>query len=494
LTAPEEENASYQSVALSGSVFVIAAQGIRLILLLASLIVLSRLLTPEDFGLVACLTPITNFILLFSDIGLQQAVIQRLEITPNQINKIFWLTISIGIACTILLCLSSPLIVWFYHDPRLFGLTIASSFFILLTSLAGLPSSLLNRGMHFRTLAGIDVIANLVGFTASLLGAMFGLRYWSLLLSPFFVGLITAGGTIWASGWKPSRPSFKIEKDILGFGAHLTGYNFLNFLALNLDNMLIGRYQGTQQLGFYDRAYKLLVFPLVATSYPLARVVIPILSRVQENKERVRRIYLRIIGLLTLATVPGMAAALAAPQDIILLCFGEKWLSVVPIFCWLGLAGLIQPLNSTAGWLFISQGKTKEMFRWGLFASTTTILAFVTGLHWGAVGVAAAYTLTEYGLRLPGLYWYMGKVSPVRTRDFVGVQGPLLIAAALSWATTRFFFAGIFGLNGIALIASAIGVSYLMAASLCLCHKNGRESLHEAAHFAARFLRFSQKS
>ena len=112
------------------------------------------------------------------------------------------------------------------------------------------------------------------------------------------------------------------------------------------------------------------------------------------------------------------------------LVFGQRWAPVTPIFFWLGLVGLIQPLNTTFGWLFISQAKTQSFFRLGIYQCSISLLSFVAGLHWGAVGVAVAYAVGEYCFRLPLTYRWVGGIGPVKAADLMLIQGPVLAAAA----------------------------------------------------------------
>jgi PST family polysaccharide transporter len=363
----QTEDKSWTKTAMRGGALVGAAQGIRVLVQLVSIVVLSRLLSPADFGLMASVAPVITFITLFQDLGMQQAVIQRRDITPFQINQIFWTTAAFGTGCALVIALISPGVAWFYHDPRLTVFTAVAAVPILIASLASLPIGLLNRQMQFGQLARLDIIGALLAFVATVIGAWAGMGYWALLLTPFLLN-----GTLLAGGWmlcrfRPSRlPWPLLDREIAAFGSNLTGFNFMNYFARNLDNILIGRYNGAVELGYYDRAYKLLLFPLQNINAPLSRVMVPLMSRAQEDLPHLRDIYLRTVRHLTLLTVPGMAGAVAVSHEMVLFLFGPKWLSVAPIFACLGLAGLLQPLHNSTGWLFISQGKTRAMLHWGV--------------------------------------------------------------------------------------------------------------------------------
>ncbi len=473
---------------LRGAAVTGLAQIVKMGVQFLSVVSLARLLSPEDFGLVASVAPLIAFIALFQDIGLQQAVIQRASITPEQLNRIFWVTMLLGMSCVLITCLLSPAVAWFYHDPRLQLLTVVICLPLLISSMSSLPVSLLNRTMRFGALSAIDVTATGAGFLATLTGALCGLGYWSLALSQPVTACVLLFGSMLATGWRPGRPCFWLERDIFSFGANLTGYNVLNYFARNLDNILFGRYAGSVQLGYYDRAYKLLLFPLQNINWPLGRVMMPVFSRMQDDKPRLRQTYLRTVGLLTLVTVPGIAAVSIVPVDVVRFLFGEKWLPVAPIFAWLGIVGLVQPLHASANWLFVSQGRTDAMLRWGVFSSFTTILSFAIGLKWGAVGMAAAYTISEYAVRLPVLYWIMGRLGPVTAFDYVVVQGPLLLAGAATWGLTHQVFIDRVGLSGLPLIIATGACSYLLAFGVSLLHPSGRQILQEVAGLARKIL------
>ena len=199
--------------------------------------------------------------------------------------------------------------------------------------MAGLPLSLLNRHLRFGQLAMIDIANALFGFLAA---ATRRLLWPRLLVAAARLGRLgrrLAGQSPgdW-SRWTPGRPDFRIDRDIMSFGANLTGFNLANFFARNLDNILIGKYSGAIELGYYDRAYKLLLFPIQNIIAPLSRVMIPLLSRVQDDKPRFRELYLQTAWLLAFVTVPGVAALICTSEQVVNILFGAKWQAITPIF------------------------------------------------------------------------------------------------------------------------------------------------------------------
>ncbi|HXV28915.1 MAG TPA: lipopolysaccharide biosynthesis protein [Sinorhizobium sp.] len=458
-----KENIQFGRLALRGGLVTGGAQILRMAIQFVSVVVLARLLVPEDFGLVASVSPIVAFVGLFQNLGLQQAVIQRSEIGERQLNQVFWIGTLVGLACTLAVVALSPAVAAFYGDARMTAITIAAALPLLLGSLAALPLALMNRHLKFGQLALNDVYAALVGLLVTAAAAWFGMGYWSLVIGPAASAAVALLAAWWATRWMPGRPEFRIDRDIISFGANLTGFNLVNFFSRNLDNVLIGRVSGPVELGHYDRAYKLLLFPLQNITQPLSRVMIPLMSRIQEDKARFRDIYLRTNWLLALVTMPGIAALTLAAEPTVSLLFGEQWLAVAPIFAWLGIASLMQPVSSTTGWIFICQGETKTMFHWGIYSSLTTVLAFVVGLKWGAVGVAAAYAISGYLLRLPALAWLLQRLGPVSATDFLCVQSLFLGSAALAWGAYRLLPDALTGGPDLLALASALVLNYGLA-------------------------------
>jgi len=451
--------------AVRGGIVIGFAQLIRIGVQFLSVVVLSRLLVPEDFGLVASVTPVVGFVSMFQDLGYGQAIIQRRDITQEQISSIFWTTLALGSCCAMVVILASPAVAWFFHDKRLLLITVAASATLLLGSLMSVPSGLLNRQLNFRGLALSDALGAISGLVCAVVAAYLGARYWSLMISSAVSSLVIVIGYWRCARWKPNRPKAQfVDKEIGRFGANLTGFTFVNYFARNLDNILIGHKAGSVPLGYYDRAYKLLYFPIQNINGPLYRVMTPLLSRVQDDKSRFREMFLRSSGQLTLLIVPAMAALVAVSHEFVVLVFGARWAPVAPIFFYLGINGLLQPLGNATGWIFISQGRTDVMFRLGIVTSVITVGSFLVGLHLGgAVGLAAAYAFSEHFLKSPIQYAVLHRLGPVTAWDLCGHQIPLLLAAGFTLGVVHYVLRGAFGMHGVAVITLSLVISYMAA-------------------------------
>jgi O-antigen/teichoic acid export membrane protein len=343
-----------------------------------------------------------------------------------------------------------------------------------------MPLSLMNRHLQFGQLAINDVVTAIAGFGTAAFAAYAGMGYWSLVLGPAAsaaVGLLAA----WrVARFRPDKPVLRIDRDIMSFGANLTGFNLVNFFSRNLDNILIGKFSGAIELGYYDRAYKLLLFPLQNINQPLTRLMIPLLSRIQDDKKRFRDIYMQTNWVLAAVTVPAIAALTLTSAQVVGILFGERWLPVAPIFAWLGIAGLIQPISSTTGWIFICQDRTKTMFRWGIYSSVTTVVSFVVGLQWGAVGVAAAYAISGYILRVPVLAVLVHRVGPVTAMDVLLVQGLFIVSALLAWGAYFSLPLSLTTGSDLRSVILALVLNYAIALALMLLLPRSRQALFGA--------------
>lgn len=414
------------------------AQGVKLVCQLASVVVLSRLLSPEDFGIVAMAAPVLGFVGLFQDLGLTQATVQKKGITHGEVNALLWINMGACLLLALLLLLISPLAGRFYADPRVGTLVAAMSVQILIYGAGGQHFAILNRRMEFGRIAIIESVGAIASLGTAILWALVHPSYWALYASGVVGAVVATVGAWSASRWRPGLPRLvEGTRHLVRFGAGLTGANFANFFARNLDNVLIGRYWGNAQLGLYDRAYKLLLFPLQQITNPLSKVMIPALSRMNDQPDRYRHAYLRVAPILLFVCLPGVAFAVAMADVLVPVALGQQWSGSAPIFQALGFAGLLQPLNNPSGWLFISQGRSMDAMRWGIVTAVTSIVAFVIGLPYGAFGVALAYAISEY-LRTPFLWLYVGRRGPVGAADMARASAPFVIgghlAIGLLWA------------------------------------------------------------
>ena len=468
-----------QSV-VKGAFVTSLAQVAKVIVQVGSVIVLSRLLYPADFGLLAMVSPLYGLALIFQDLGLSHATVQSAQVTPAESSALFWLNIAVSLCLALPLIFGAPIVSWFYRDDRVAALTRGFAAVIVIGALGAQHSALLNRSMRFRFLAGLDTIAVLAGFSVAVLLAAVFHTYWALLASATISTTVSVVGAWIGTGFVPRLPRWESStRQMIRLGAGITGFKVFTFIARNLDNVLIGRVWGDAPLGLYDRAYKLLMFPLLQINVPLGRVMLPMLARLRTDERRYRSAYLRAVNQLLLVTQPGIVFAIATADIFVPILLGEEWGAAAPIFRWMGLAALLQPISATTTWLFISQGRGRAFAWFGGFDAAISTVAFCAGLPWGPICVAAAYSISQVLLRSPVMWWMATRTGPVRLRDLYGAATMHALAGAVSF-TAIVVLRRTVTLDGIPALAFFLCASYALTVLVLALIPSGRMTLRES--------------
>jgi PST family polysaccharide transporter len=300
--------------------------------------------------------------------------------------------------------LLAPLIAGFYREPALTGVLAALSISFPLSGLVILQKTLLEKSMKFDALARIEISSTVIGSATGIVLAYAGAEVWSLVLQTLMTALAMTV-LIWVRAeWRPTSVLRLADmRSIARFSAGLTGFNVINYFARNADYILIGRFLGSQNLGYYTLAYRILMFPLQNLSSVMARVMLPVFSQIKNEDARFRLAYLRSIGAIALIAFPLMTFLFVLAEPIVRHAFGEQWLPVVPLLLIFAPVGLVQSIGSTVGPIYIAKERTGLLFRWGLSAGLLLILSFVIGLRWGVVGVASCYAIVSLILAYPGM-------------------------------------------------------------------------------------------
>jgi PST family polysaccharide transporter len=404
--------------AISSGMITGTAQGLKLCLNIGAMMVLARLLTPRDFGLVGMVTSITGFLAIFSDGGLSTTTIQAHGITHEQASNLFWINVLLSMVVGIIAAGMAPAIGWFYHQNEVVTATLFLALTFPLTGLALQHRALLTRQMRFRTLAMVDIGALTVGIFVACSMAWAGFGFWSL------VGMqlaAAASGTMLAwrgSRWWPQMPKRAGGTwALVRFGLDLTGSGTVNRLAWSADKLLLGRFWGPASVGLYTRAFALLMNPVDQSLTPIGSVMLPVLSRLRANPERYRRVFLRTYDAIGLISFPLSALFLVVAHPLVVLVLGPKWEGAVNLFAGFTFAALYMPLGIAAMWLFISQGRSGDVLMTSLILSSLTVVAFIAGLPYGALGMVVSFSVSGLLIRLPLLYYLAGRSGPVQTGD-----------------------------------------------------------------------------
>jgi len=462
------------------------AEACKFLLATGSNIVLARLIAPQDFGLIAMVASISNFVKLFRDLGLSQATIQKAEINHSQVSTLFWLNVGLGTVVMLVAAALAPAIASFYSEPRLISITLCMACGFAISGFAVQHQALLNRQMRYGTIASIQVTAASVGVATAIISALLGAGYWALVIMELATALTSTVGVWVMCSWRPGLPTRHSNvRSMVAFGSNLTGFSILNYFSRNLDNILIGRYWGAQQLGLYAKAYQLLYIPIQQINTPISKVVIPALSRLQTDPKRYRAYYYKAILLIVTFGMPLVGILFVSADKAILLLLGPAWMDTVKIFRALSIACFISTFNVATGWVYISLGRPDRQFRWAaFFTSPTNVMIFLVSVRWGALGVALAYSLSRPILQLLSvIHCYKG--TPLRLIDLlITLSRPA--AASISAAAALIGFNQLFPTNMNVLMSLLADCALYVLFYLCvwIVLPNGRQTLLEILQLA----------
>lgn len=430
-----------KSATVRGTAWTAGSRVSQQVIQLAIMIVLARLLVPREFGLVGMIAVFTGFAVLFVDSGFGAALVQRKELTAAHLSTAFWLNLLAGAAVAALTAAVAPVVAWFYGQPRLDVIMPVAGLNFVLLGLVVVQLALLERRMMFRRIAFVENASLAAAGAAAISCAFAGLGVWSLvvftLASSGMEGLL-----LWTlSDWRPTRTFDRRSfHELWSFGGSLLGSNAINYWSRNADNLLVGRFVGPAALGLYTRAYSFVLLQLTQISFVVSRTLFPALSRMQGDTERIRRAYLRALGVIAFVTFPLATGLFVAAKPLVLTLLGSPWSGVVPLVQILAIAGVSDAIGTTTGIIFQAQGRTDVLLRWQLIVGVTVIACFGVGVHWGVKGVAISYAVASIGLRYPG-FVIPGRLIGMRFRDVVqavwGVLVVALVAAAAAWAAGR---------------------------------------------------------
>lgn len=377
-----------------GGLFTLSSQGAQFVIQSISTVVLARLLTPADFGLVAMVTAITGLAGGFADLGLSEATIQRQEISYDQVSTLFWINVAIGLTLMMATAALAPVLAWLYKEPRLKEITLVLSLTFLIGGLKVQHDALLRRQMRFSSLAIRDVASYAVAVLVAVIMAWQGAGYWALVGFPLALGLTRTTLSWLMLRWIPGLPKLddKVGSMII-FGWHVaTSYVIYN-VNRSADSVLIGWYWGAGPLGLYSRAYNLLMLPVRQLSSPVGSVLIPAFSRLQHNPERFARYYLRAINLVMWMSAPVFGFLFVAAEPVIVLILGNKWRGAAPVFQILAISAWAQLVLDSTVWSFVSRGQSGRLLKLLLFISPVIFVSFAIGLPFGIKGVALSGSL-----------------------------------------------------------------------------------------------------
>jgi O-antigen/teichoic acid export membrane protein len=425
-----------------GGLITVVAQGGKFVLRTGSMMVLARLLTPDDFGLVGMVTAFTGFLSLFKDAGLSMATVQRVHVTAEQVATLFWINVGVGAVLALATAFLAPVLAAFYHEPRLVWVTFWLAVGFIFSGAASQHQALLQREMKFGLLAVVDIVSLTLTIGLSIAMALAGLKYWALVGMASGLPALNAVGLWWAAGWIPGRPRRKVGvRSMLHYGGTITVNNVVCYLAYNAEKVLLGRFWGTETLGLYGRAYQLINLPTENLNSVLGFVSFPALSRVQSDAGRLRTYFLEGYGLFLSLVIPVTVACAMFSDDIIRVMLGPQWREAAALFRLLSPTILSFAVINPFAWLMLAQGQAVRSLKIALMIAPVVILGYVAGLGHGPQGVALGYSVAVLAVAVPAVLWAKHGTLITGKDILRAIVRPLtsaLVGAGVVLATSRF--------------------------------------------------------
>lgn len=449
--------------AARGALFTLTAQAMRIVLQLASVVVLARLLSPHDYGLLAIVLVAVGVGEIFRDFGLTSASIQAPTLTNGQRDNLFWLNTWIGCALAALLFWLAWPLGAIVGLPELVGMTQWLSLLFLLNGLATQHRASLMRDVRLRPIAITDVAAAAIALGVAIVAATAGLGYWALVVQQLTTGVVSLLGVLIAGRWLPRAYSRTHSvRALITFGWNLVAANLVQYAARQVDTVVVALRFGTAPLGLYNRAFQLVTTPLGQVRGPLQSIALPVLSRVQADQARFANyVCAAQLALGYLIGIPlGILAGLADPVVAIML--GEPWKEAAPLLRMFAIAGILTTLAYVGYWVYLARGLGGALLRYTMVTACIKIVCIVAGSCFGLLGVAIAFAVH------PAIAWpisiaWLSRITTMPTaRLYLGAMRVLvvaLLAGLAAWATAAVLAAGPWVSTGSGVLAGLLAAS-----------------------------------
>ena len=396
---------------------------------LGTTVILARLLTPDDFGLVAMVAALIGFAPVLIDFGTSDATTQRAELSEKDVSTLFWFNMGVGLGLALLLIVCSPLISRLYGEARLEMVAIVLSLQMVFLAVACQYSALLRRAMRFRHIALVEVVGNILSAAIAVAMALNGFAYWALVARPVFTALFTALGLVLACRWMPGRPGLTGDvKALLAFGANITGFTILDYVGRTADRVALGIAESPKEVGFYQQALGLYENALYLITLPLHGVAVSSLSKLQGNAAQLRLAWHKAISTLAFFGMPLFGILAVTSQDLVKVVLGAKWEEAGLLLAVFAVRGVAHLAERTLGWLHVATGRADRWRTWGLISTVVQLAAVIIGLPFGALGVAVALTVSTFALVIPTLA-YAGSPAGISYRLVIDAIGRQLIGS-----------------------------------------------------------------
>jgi O-antigen/teichoic acid export membrane protein len=391
------------------------------ILEFASTIILSRIISPQEYGFVALITVFSGFVFVFTQVGINHAII-RSDFNDEKIREFFSLSLWIGMVLFVIFSLMTYPISIFYNNPKLIAPSLVMGLMFLTQCLNFVPSALASKHLKFDIIGTASIIQAVIQIVFMILLAFLGFSYWSLIIP---MALSPLSKYIYFRGKVKFQPSFysfhlaiKLIKEIKTLAGSITFSGILNYWNRNADNLVIGKVYGETSLGLYNRAYRFiyLVNRLIVGIFGV--VLYPSLKKLKDAGGDTNKEFLSIIGAISFMTFPVAFILILLNNQLVILLWGNDWIGVAEYMPYIGVLILIQPIFSAIDNYYVLQGKEKTVLKLSFIGAVVSISAILLGAFFSPLHIVLFYAISNIVMIIPrlimGFYYALNyKVSEI---------------------------------------------------------------------------------
>lgn len=401
----------------------------RAVIAVAQIVALSRILDPADFKLVALALTVVSIGIVFSDMGISNALIRFRDVSANELVSLFWLNVMMGGGVTLAVAAASPLIAGFYNDARLVPLVLMASTVFFITSLGQQQRALAEKNLRFDLLFRIDIASALAGFAVAVVMALTGFGAASIVLGNLVnsIGVAALSWVVLADGFRPTLSfDWAAAKRFVSFGSNVVGIQIFNAIAINGDIVLGGRFITGPALGFYFQPRDLCLRIMFVVNPIVTRVSFPLLASVAHDRARVRSIYLKAMNMTASVNFPIYGFLAVFSPEVVEIVLGHKWLASIPLMRLVAIWCAVRSIGNPVGSLLLATGETRRAMLSALGVAVAVFVFVGIGVQFGIGGIPIAMTVL-YAVLVP-VFW-LALIRPCCGAGFVEYHRVLLLPA-----------------------------------------------------------------
>lgn len=399
---------------------------------LTTTLVLARLLSPADYGLMAIAMVVIGFVSFFNEVGIGSAIVQKTKLTDSEVNGCFAIALMASSLLCLVTILASGLIADFFGNAQLRPmLSVLASAFIL-GAFGTVPLAFLRKEMHFKAIAGITIVAVIVQSLVCLACAAAGMAAWSLVWGFLAYSIVQTMGALLLSPWRPKGPyGIREASSLVMYGLHVTNSRVFWYMYTNADKLIVGKLLGERSVGIYDMAFSLATLPSSQVTSLVTNVASPLFAKLQNDLARLTAVILKLTRGIAYVTYPALVGMLVTSRELIAVILGDKWMDILIPFAALCMMGLIKSVDPLLSQVLIGTGHAKKLSAYTALCGVVMSLAvFVGAVLDGLRGVSIVWVVV-YPLLSSKLLYDACRITGMKMTDYYTNLFPVLLGAAV---------------------------------------------------------------